>query len=490
MHIRHRAVSGVFWGALASSVAAILQLVQLAVLGRLLDVQDFGLVAMAAVVVGFANVFADVGLSNAIVTQRDLDRQQLSSFYWLGVSSSCMLALLMMLGAPVVAWSFGNDAVEPLIIWSALALVVLPFGLQFQLLLQRELQMKPIALIEMGAGVAGVMVSVVSALDGQGAYSLVFGNLALVTVKSLSFIAIGYRRWPPAFHFSMNDIRPFISFGAFQMGERSLNYAAWNMDKLLIGSLLGGHALGLYSVAYQLMQKPLQFVQPILTRVMTPLFAEIGEDSSLRRGSLLILEAIALCMFPLFVLMAALAEPLLLFFVGPEWSEAAPVLFWLALLGCLYAVGFPIGSLLLAKGLADWAFWLNVWALLLYAGAVKLGSHWGIEGVAFALLVAQIACLFPVGLWMHWRLVALRPGAFFAAIIPAFGMAATAGLTAYGLGHMPLLQAGGMPSPVYSLLAPVLAMGSVYLMLTFGFQRERVARIIQVFRGPAGGRSQ
>lgn len=483
MHIKHRAVSGVFWGTLSSLSGACLQLIQLALLGRLLGAQDFGLVAMTAVAVGFANVFADVGLSNAIVTRHDLSRRQLTSFYWLNTGTGFLISALIMLCSPAIAWGFGVVDLQPLVVWSALSLLVAPIGLQFQLLLQKELQIRPIALVEIVSGFSGLAVSILAALHGHGAYALVFGNLAMASVKSLSFFMIGIKKWPLALHFSMADIKPFVSFGAFQVGERALNFAAWNMDKVMIGSLLGAHALGLYTVAYQLMQKPIQFVQPILTRVMTPLFATINQDqAALREGYAFIMQSLSFSMFPILIAMSVLAEPVIRLLVGSGWVDAAPVLRWLTLLGCLYAVGFPIGSLLLAKGRADMAFGLNVWALLLYVTAVSCGSRWGIEGVAIALLITQLAGLFSIGFWVRWKLIEMQPAAFLAAIMPSLISAAVAGLLAWLVSDLLDVEGSRELKIARDLLIPAFVMAGFYMICAYYFQRPLLARLAGILR--------
>ncbi len=85
MSLKQRAVAGVAWTAIATVITTAVQFLQLAVLARLLQPSDFGIMAMVTVVTGFANSFADMGISNAIVYRQDVSREQLSSLYWLNI---------------------------------------------------------------------------------------------------------------------------------------------------------------------------------------------------------------------------------------------------------------------------------------------------------------------------------------------------------------------------------------------------------------------
>jgi len=476
MEIRSRVFSGICWSTLSSISNVVVGILQLAVLGRLLGAEDFGLVAMAAVVLGIANIYADVGMSNAILTHHQITTQQLSSLYWLNWGASILAALVIWLSAPLAAFLFDESRLEPLIAWLAGTLLIAPLGLQYRLLLQKELYFKPISLIEVCSGFLGLAVSIVLAVNGQEAYSLVFGNLANTTFKAIALFFVGFKRWPITFYFAWADVKPYLGFGAYQLGERTLNFVAWNLDKLMIGGLLGSQALGVYNVAYQLMQKPLQFVTPIVSGIALPLFSSISDElAKLRSSYLLVIQGLGLLLFPVFISMFVLAEPIILFIVGPNWLDVVPVLRWLALLGNLYAIGFPVGSLLLARQRADIAFWLNIWALSLYGLAVFVGSSFGIVGVAIALFVVQIIGLFTAGFWVRWKVVNMLPMEFFRAFMPSLLIASVSGLITHVIGVYIINISGYLPLAISILF-------TIYLSLIMFFLRAPLMRVIVLYK--------
>src|SRR5688572_8431806 len=103
MTLRKQALSGIRWTSLSSLIRACLQLLQIAILARLLDSADFGLMALVVAIAAFLQIFADMGLSSAIVHHQEISQRQLSSLYWLNVGTALGLTLLMVLAGPLVA---------------------------------------------------------------------------------------------------------------------------------------------------------------------------------------------------------------------------------------------------------------------------------------------------------------------------------------------------------------------------------------------------
>ena len=273
--LRGSAVRGVKWTSVSMIATTVIGLVQLAILTRLLSRADFGLMAMIATVIGFAQVYADMGFSGAIIYRQDSSRDVLSSLYWTNLVASTGLFAVMIGVSPLVARFFHEPQLVRLMMVASLIFLITPLGQQFQMLLQRELLFKRLGIIEIVSSVLGLCVAVGTGLAHQGVYALIWAQLTAAGARALLLALYGWRHWTPCFHLRLADLRGYIGFGLYQMGERSIYYWAANIDYLLIGRYLGPEQLGVYTIAYNLVVMPLTKLTPVLTRVAFPILSLI-----------------------------------------------------------------------------------------------------------------------------------------------------------------------------------------------------------------------
>ena len=377
-------------------VMTALRFITLAVLAHLLSPSDFGLMGMIMVVIGFAQAFADMGISNAIIHRQDATKDQLSSLYWLNILAGIIVFFVVCASAPLVVGFYHEPRLYHPLYLTAVIFLITPFGQQFQILMQKELRFNELAKIEIAAPIVNSAVAIVLAFSGFGVYSLIWGQLAGTTTKVLMLLRTGLRNWRPGFHFSRRDLRGYLSFGLFQMGERSINYLNSNLDYLLIGSMLGAKSLGYYTLAYNLIIRPSSLINPVITKVAFPVFSRMQNDTAkLKRGYLKVLQLLSTVNFPIMAGLAVVAPIAVPVIFGEKWLPSIILIQILAIVGLLRSTGSPVGSLMLAKGRADLGFKWNLALTVtqipgLYVGA-KLGGTVGVA-IAFAILM----CIYSV----------------------------------------------------------------------------------------------
>ena len=442
-----------------------MQFAQIAVLARILTPEDFGLIAVVAVVTGLAQVCADVGISNAIIVRKDPSHEELSTLYWLNFLMGGVLFLILLAIAPLIQSVYQHEVLGSLVVWSALSFLIAPVGQQFQILLQKNLRFDTLARVELAGAVTGLLVSIWTALLGAGVFAFVWGQLTNVTVKSFGFGSLGMRSWRPAVRFKYVDLQRYSVFGLFQMAERIVNYVSWNADKLIIGRLLGAGPLGFYNVAYQLMIRPRSLFAPVVSRVALPVLSSLQDDEHrLRSGYLQITEAIAFAGVPVFVFMFFVADPLFEVIMGPGWELSTQVFKILVWLGIFYSLGNPMGTLLLSKGRADLGFWFNLVALLAYLGSILVGSRWGTTGVAWGLVTATALVLVPLEFYMRWALVRLRPKEYLEKVLPFLFLSLAVGSVMTGLEWILGIRGAILRICFFGIPYMVFYLGSVFLV--------------------------
>jgi len=385
MSLRRAAASAVRWKGVSTAVVEVLRLLRLVILARLLAPDDFGLMAMLTVVIGFADVFDDLGINKALIQRQDTTRDQLASLYWLNMLAGIVVFMLVWLSTPLVVALYVEPRLEDLMFWAALLFLIAPIGQQYRSLLQKELRFKPLAQVEIAAAVVGTTVAVGSAMAGQGVFAMLWGQLAIVMTKSLLFASIGWREWRPSLHFRISDLKGYVGFGVYFMAERITTYLASRIDYLVIGRLLGAEVLGAYMLAYRLVVMPLRSLNPLLAQVAFPILSrKQGDNAALRRGYLEMIKIIAFVSLPFLVGIGATAPLLVEVLFGEKWASVGPLIQIMVIVGMLGALTQPVGPLVLAKGRPDVVF---KWALVsatLNGCVFWYAAHHGVYALALS----------------------------------------------------------------------------------------------------------
>ena len=409
--LKQQAIAGFGWSGSSMALSSLLQLLQLVVLSRLLLPSDFGIMSLILVVLGFANMLADAGLSSAIIQRQDVTIDQLSSLYWLNILIGLFIYLGLVVAAPLIAFFYQEAELVGLVRLAALSIVIIAFGQQFYALLQKRLEFKKIAIVEVCSSTASTVITISCAAVGMGVYSLIFGQLGLALVRCAG-LAIAVRGvFLPRLRFKSSDILSFLRFGGLQTGEKIINYLSANLDTMIIGRFFGPATLGLYSVSYQLVTVPLTKINPVVTRVAFPLFSQIQSDeSALKQAYLKLLTSLALLTLPLLATLAAVAPILVPAVLGEKWIGAAPFIQVLVIVGISKCLINPSGSLYLAKGRPDIGLYWNIIVALVNLLAFWIAAHYGIQAMTLTYCVLSVAYFF-VGMGLLWPIANISPSA-------------------------------------------------------------------------------
>lgn len=474
------AVTGVKWTSLSAGVVSLLQVAQLLILARLLEPTDFGLMALASIVLQLGRLLASAGISNAIIHRQETNRERLSTLYFTTAGAGLLAFLLVLAGTAPLGRLLDEPRLPPVLAWSAVTLVLGSLGSQFRVLLQQEMSFATLARIEMMTTASGFVFTVAAALAGAGVFALVFGGILSSALSTGALLRIGWQRWRPCWHFNPRDLRDYWRFGAYQLGEQLLSIAGTNMDKALVGVLLGSHALGLYHVAYRLMDAPYKLFNTVVTRVSFPVFAAMQHETNrVRQAFLDLVRVIAIVMLPVYFGLFAVSDQLFAV-LGPQWDGAAPLLRAFAILGMFYCIGSPFGSFLLALGRADITFHMNLLRLALFGGAVLAGAQFGVLGVAWAITLTIALIMFPIGAWIRWRLVHLPMRPYADSILRS---AVAGALMASTVDYAHSLQPSHWPALAHLLASVAIGFASYALIISV-FEGSTLLAMLRRWRAP------
>lgn len=392
MSLKDKAIQGVKWTTISSVVLIVFQLLQLIILGRLLDSYQYGLMGMILVVIGFAEIFIDMGISNAIIHNQKINSKELSSLYWLNIFMGIIIAFLIFITSPFISKLFREEALIDLLKLIAWIFIIIPFGQQYKVLLQKTLKFNILAKIEVFSSMIGLGLSILLAYIGKGVYALIWGQIISALLRTILFAFYGWELNRVTLHFRWDEIKKFINFGIYQAAESTLNYFNTKLDTIVIGRLLGSRDLGYYTMAFNIIIIPSSKINPIITRVAFPLFSKIqNQIGYLKTNYFKLLKIVSLVNFPFFFGLAITAPILIPLVLGEKWVPSVILIQILCGVGLLRSIGNTTGSLLMAVGKVKLSFNFNAIKMVTQIPGIILGAlYGGILGVAVTYLGLQI----------------------------------------------------------------------------------------------------
>ncbi|XAS63706.1 lipopolysaccharide biosynthesis protein [Micrococcaceae bacterium Sec5.8] len=469
-------VRGAVWQGLAFAGGRIIVLVTTIVLARLLSPEEYGLVALALVLMGYAETIADAGVAQALVY---LPRTGVIARSALLISA--VLGFLLGLGAfllaPLVAEIFSLPGVQPLVQVLGISVLATSLGAVPEALLRRDLQFRKLTAAPVIRAATMGTVTLSLAFTGHGAWSLAVGTAAgSVAYAATCWFLVGRAAPWQIWRVRKDALQANLKYGAPVAGSSMLARLIFDIDYLIIGLLLGAHALGYYTLAFRLPEALILNVFFVLSTVLFPLYAKVrSEPERLRSGYLTSVRIQSLYGVTTGVGLAVVAPVLVPLVFGEKWLDAVLPLVFLALYAAARSLGAGANDVYKAIGRPSLSIWVSLVRLVILLPVLLWATQWGIVGVACAQFV--VAVLFACGMQLvAARVIELRTGELLRAMAP--GLVCGVAVAVVGLGVL----AAPVPGEVLTLALVVpSAVAVVYAILRFGF-RPLHDELVQLIR--------
>ncbi len=403
--LKKSAFRNMHWTGLSSGIVSALQLVNTVVLVYFLRPDEFGTMSAMLLLIWFTQYISDGGMSPAIVHYDTNTPGIMNTLYAINIGLAVGLYLLVVVSAEHIARIYDEPILVTYLPVAMLSMVVASFGNQFKVVLMKVLRFDVIARQEVITAMINSLVTILLAAMGYGVWAMVIGHLSGVVLGTVVLIASSLKSWKPGIQFSVKGLEPYLKLGMYQLGERVSLFLNTRLDQLIIGPVLGTAALGIYSVAHNLVVSPTTRVNQIFSYVMFPVFAKVkNEESVLRKGYLKLVKLVTTINTPAMLGLLLTAPVFIPLFFDVEWVKSIYIIQILAIYALIRSTGSPAGSLQLAKGRADLGFKWNSILVLISAPVLYLASSLGgLETVAWTLTSMHALLFFP-----YWRFT-IRP---------------------------------------------------------------------------------
>ncbi|MEO8443558.1 MAG: lipopolysaccharide biosynthesis protein [Gammaproteobacteria bacterium] len=380
---------GAAWMVLLRIVDRAIGLVSTVVLARLLVPGDFGLIAIAAALLGMLEVLGAVGLDVALIQRPDARREHFDTAWTFHVLFGLATALVVSVAATPVASFYDDPRLMPVMLMLAATQAVQAFENIGVVAFRKELEFDREFRYRISRRVVTTfLVTIPLAFALQNYWALLIGSL----VGSFLSVALSYALHPYRPRLSLVAFGELMSFSKWFLLTSIVEYLYGRMAGLVIGKWSGPAAVGAFSIAGEVATLATREISAPVQRAVFPGYAKLaGDRVELRRVFLKVTSLLLLVVLPSGLGISLLAEPVVNVALGSKWTSAIPLIKILGINGILTVFLSSAHYVNLAVGMARstslvLAAHSAITIPLLFLTVPKYGA----QGAVMSMLIASV----------------------------------------------------------------------------------------------------
>lgn len=394
--LKQKVVKGVVWRLITRLSTQGVSFIISIVLARLLGPEAYGIIALQAIFISFADVIANAGFGVALVQRKDITAVEMNSAFYLQMILAVVMYLVLFMGAPYIAAFYERPLLINVLRVQALILPINAIrGIQ-SVVLSRELKFYLSFRIGIAEVVASGIVGLSMAYLGLGVWALVFSTLSGSIAGLIS--AIFAVRWLPRLLFSWSAVRGLFDYGWKMLASSLLDSFFSNLYGLVIGRFYTPTDLALYNRGRQIPSLAMDTINSSLSIVAFPALSKVQmEPDRMKNAMRKMIQVSTFFVMPMLAGMSAVAEPFIRIILGESWRGAAIYVS----IACVSFAFYPFHTINLqaikAIGRSDYYLGVSVIKDILSVVVLFIFCRYGV--VALALAGAVVST--PLGLLIN-----------------------------------------------------------------------------------------
>lgn len=391
--VRKQLTHGVMWNFIEKVLMEGAQFVIGIILARLLMPSDFGLIGMLAIFVAISNVFIDGGFAKALIQNKDCQDIDYSTAFVTNVVMSVVIYVILFFCAPLIANFYHEPILTDLTRVLSLNFILGSFNIVQRARLMTKVDFKSLAKIKVISVVFGGLAGVAMAYKDCGVWSLV-GQTLSGTIMLIILFPI-YSKWKPSFRFSKESFKGLFGFGSKLMVTGVYSVVINNISTIVIGRAFNSSQLGFYTRGSQFSSLISRTTTDVLGTVTFPVLSHLQDERehmvSVYRKSL---HFTAMVIFPIMILCALLARPIILILLTEKWLPSVVLMQWLFLARMFTPLSSINMNILNAIGRSDLYMKLDFSKAPLIILSLIITIPLGVEAICIGSFVTSFLCFF------------------------------------------------------------------------------------------------
>ena len=357
------------------------------ILARLLMPEDFGLIAMASIVIGLAEAMLDVGVNVFLIQARNPTSAHYNTGWTVRILQGFLLFLLLSSLSPFVAQYFGDERVQLVLIGLAFAGWVATFENVGVVNFQRDMRFSQEFRYLFTRRIFGFFVTIGLAVVLRSYFALVIGTITM----RLFGVALSFWMHPMRPRLSLEKLSEMMGVSIFLMLKNIFMYVDGNFHKVVLGGGANTASMGGYTVACEVADLPSSEVLSPINRVLFPMLTRARDDIHEQLRIMNLTQGIHLLItIPVSIGLCLLADETVRILLGEKWIFVVGALQIVAFFNITSSVISAPNYLMMANGFFKVVMWISFVQLCLFGFAFSFGP-WPITMENVALI--RLLCL-------------------------------------------------------------------------------------------------
>lgn len=471
--LKQKTKSGLLWSSIERFSNQGVQFLFSIMLARLLAPSDYGIVAMVVIFFAIAQTFVNSGFSSAIVRKKNRTEADLSTCFYFNILVGFGFYILLFLCSPFIADFYDQPILSPIVKISGLTVLINSLCIVQQAQFTIRIDFKTQAKVTLTSTVISGILGILLAYLGYGVWALVWQGVIGSFIRMLLLWL--FSKWRPHESFSKDSFHYLFGYGSKLLASGLLDTTYNNIYPIVIGKFYSPAQLGNFSRAQGWASLPSSNITDILQRVTFPVLTEMQDDDErLATNYRKLLRLSAFVVFPLMMLLAAVASPLVRVVITAKWDACVPYLQII----CFSMMWYPIHAinlnLLQVKGRSDLFLRLEIIKKVVGVSVMCVTIPLGVTAMCFGMVFTSINALF-INTYYTGKLINVGYLTQMKDLLPIIFISLLVGACAYASTWL-------FSTEWIKLFMAVVIGGIMYLILSNFFAKDEYIEVMNVIK--------
>lgn len=407
MSERKAIISGLSWNTLTVVLQVVIQLMYTAIMARWISPGDFAMMGIVLSLMGFAEIFSQVGIGPALIQRREVHSGHINGAFWTAVGLGLTFTLVFVCAAPWIGQLYQMPRLVLITQVVSTAFIISALGVVPRSMMMKHMAFKSFFKASMWSVVLGnLVVGLTLAYFGWGVWAYVWALFSQNVIMTLGYwwyepIRIG---WDD----TRKGIKELLRYGTGSTLFNALNYAATKVDVTMVPLLLPQGQLntaGWYERSAYVVSLPITIMAKLSDNVLFSGMSKMQDEKErLQKLVLITTNVLSLAVIPTSVWVILHAEWLMTFYLGDQYQGAGVILQFLFVAVVFRTLNRVSDALLRAVDATFEASWIKGLYVTLMVLACWAGALYGIQWIALGIAIST-GIHFLMGAWKGQRLI-------------------------------------------------------------------------------------